>query len=678
MKKPDHTNQLINESSPYLLQHAHNPVDWRPWNDKSLDEAKEKNQLLLISVGYSACHWCHVMEHESFENAEVAAIMNTNYISVKVDREERPDVDQVYMNAVQAMTGMGGWPMNVVALPDGRPVWGGTYFQKDQWKSALTQIAHLYENQPEKLLEYAEKLEEGLSQMQIIEIPENKKKLEKSLFDGIISKWKSVLDHKNGGYNRSPKFMMPSNYDFLLKFAHQEKDKELLKYVQHTFDKISWGGVYDPIDGGFSRYSVDEKWHVPHFEKMLYDSAQLVSSYANLYKLTRNKWYADVVEKTLKFVETDLQHQSGAFYSALDADSENGQGHSEEGAYYVWTKDELMEILEDDYELFSEVYHIDAFGRWEKDHYVLIRTKSLEQLSANLNLSKEELSAKLKALHEKLGSERSKRAKPGLDDKSITSWNAMMISGYCHAFQALQNENYLVKAEAAINFILKNSIQPDGRLFHTYKNGKSIINAYLEDYAFVIQALLDLYESSFKEYFLDKAQELLEILEHDFKDEKTGLFYFTSSMDRALINRIIDVQDNVIPAANSVMANNYYKLGKLTGKIDLTNRSEKMLQAVLPGINDYAQSYSNWLLLLLNFTHPFYEVAITGDNSVELAKGFQEQYLPHKVLAASKTESDFGILKDRLKSGDSLIYICEHGNCQLPVHNLSEALGQMN
>ena len=254
----------------------------------------------------------------------------------------------------------------------------------------------------------------------------------------------------------------------------------------------------------------------------------------------------------------------------------------------------------------------------------------------------------------------------------------MMISGYCHAFQALQNENYLVKAEAAINFILKNLIQPDGRLFHTYKNGKSSINAYLEDYAFVIQSLLDLYESSFKEYYLEKAQELLEIVEHDFKDEKTGLFYFTSSKDRALINRIIDVQDNVIPAANSVMAHNYYKLGKLTGKIDLTNRSEKMLQAVLPGITDYAQSYSNWLLLLLNFTHPFYEVAITGDNSEELAKGFQEQYLPHKVLAASKTESDFGILKDRLKSGDSLIYICEHGNCQLPVHNLSEALGQMN
>lgn len=677
MKKPDHTNQLINESSPYLLQHAHNPVDWRPWNDSSLDEAKEKNQLLLISVGYSACHWCHVMEHESFEDSEVAAIMNANYISVKVDREERPDVDQVYMNAVQAMTGMGGWPMNVVALPDGRPVWGGTYFQKDQWKSALTQIAHLYENQPEKLLEYAEKLEEGLAQMQIIEIPENEKKLDKSLFDGIISKWKSVLDHKNGGYNRSPKFMMPSNYDFLLRFAHQENDTELLKYVQHTFDKISWGGVYDPIDGGFSRYSVDEKWHVPHFEKMLYDNAQLVCSYANLYKLTRNQWYADVVEKTLEFVENDLQDKSGAFYSALDADSDNGQSHSEEGAFYVWTKEELMEILEDDYELFSEVYHIDAFGRWEKDHYVLIRTQSLEELSAKLNLSTEELSTKLRELQKKLGSERSKRSKPGLDDKSITSWNAMMISGYCQAYQALQNENYLVKAEAAMDFIFKNLVQPDSRLYHTYKHGKSSINAYLEDYAFVIQSLLDLYESSFKEYFLDKAQELLEIVEQDFKDEKTGLFYFTSSKDRALINRIIDVQDNVIPAANSVMAHNYYKLGKLTGNTELIEISEKMLQAVLPGINDYAQSYSNWLLLLLNFTHPFYEIALTGDNSEELAKRFQQQYLQNKVLAASISKSDLAILKDRHKSGESLIYICQHGNCQLPVHNLSDALGQM-
>ncbi|WP_026914165.1 thioredoxin domain-containing protein [Christiangramia portivictoriae] len=677
MKNHKHTNQLIDESSPYLLQHAHNPVDWRPWNDRSLEEAVEKNKLLLISVGYSACHWCHVMEHESFEDPEVAAIMNENYISVKVDREERPDVDQVYMNAVQAMTGMGGWPMNVVALPDGRPVWGGTYFQKEQWKSALTQIARLFEQQPEKLLEYAAKLEDGMSQMQIINTPEVQKNLDSSLFEGILSKWKSVMDHQNGGYNRSPKFMMPSNYDFLLRFARQEKDSELLGYVQHTFNKISWGGVYDPLDGGFSRYSVDEKWHVPHFEKMLYDNAQLVSSYANLYKITNNRWYAQVVENTLKFVENDLQDESGAFYSALDADSENGDGRSEEGAFYVWTKEQLKEILQDDFEFFSQVYRIDSFGIWEKDQYVLIRTQSLEELSAQLQLSWDDLNINLEELQKKLRSERSKRSKPGLDDKSITSWNAMMISGYCHAFQALQKKEYLKKAEAAIKFILENLVQEDNRLFHTYKNGTSRINGYLEDYAFVIQALLDLYEAGFDEKFLDVAKTLLGIVEQDFNDDKTGLFYFTSSRDRALINRLIDVQDNVIPAANSVMAHNYYRLGKLTGNTAYVNRAEQMLQAVLPEIKDYAQSYSNWLMLLLNFTHPFYEIAITGNNAEKLSENFQQYYVPNKVLAATKKESELGILKERLKSGESLIYICEEGKCQLPVRSFRDALEQM-
>jgi len=677
MKKPAFNNRLIEESSPYLLQHAHNPVDWHPWNDTSLDKAMQEDKLILISVGYSACHWCHVMEHESFEDEEVAAIMNEHYLPIKVDREERPDVDQVYMNAIQAMTGMGGWPMNVVALPDGRPVWGGTYFKKEQWINALEQIAGLYTRQPEKLLEYAGKLEEGLSQLQIIDVPEDEKELDASLFQGIIAKWKQDFDYENGGYNRSPKFMMPSNYDFLLRYSIQQKDKGLLTYVQHTFNKISWGGVYDPIDGGFARYSVDEKWHVPHFEKMLYDNAQLISSYAALYKESKNEWYANVVKKTIDFVENELRGDSGAFYSALDADSDNKEGHLEEGAYYVWTLTELKNILKEDYHLFEKVYRLDVFGRWEKDHYVLIRTKSLDTISKELGMDRNGLENTLKILHKKLKKAKSLRVKPGLDDKSITSWNAMMISAYCHAYQALQQEAYLEKAISSMNFLNSSFKQENGRLYRIYKNGKSMINAYLEDYAFVIQALLDLYESCFDEHYLQRAEELIAIVEADFRNDKTGLYFFTSSKDRALINRVVEIQDNVIPAANSVMAHNYFRLGKITGNTALVDTAKHMLQVVLAGMDHYAPSYSNWLQLLLNFTYPFYEIVITGKDAAELAKQFQQRYMPNKVIAATATPSNLPILKDRLRQDKSFIYICKYGQCHLPVLTVSEALEQM-
>ncbi len=372
------SNELINETSPYLLQHAHNPVNWHPWKDEVLDLAQVEEKLLLISVGYSACHWCHVMEHESFENEEVAEIMNSNYICIKVDREERPDIDQVYMNAVQIMTGMGGWPMNVVALPDGRPVWGGTYFRKEQWKDALKQIANLYASKPEQLLEYAGKLEAGLNQVQIIEPPTTNKNFHRDFFLPIIKKWKRSLDRKNGGYNSAPKFMMPTNYDFLLRYAFQNSDEELMDFCLHTLNKMSWGGVFDPIGGGFSRYSVDESWHVPHFEKMLYDNAQLVQLYSKAYKLTGNNWYKEVVIQTLDFIDREMSDPSGAFYSALDADSEDENGKKEEGAYYVWKKAELQRLLQDDFNLFSECFNINAFGKWEHENYVLIRNKKFQ------------------------------------------------------------------------------------------------------------------------------------------------------------------------------------------------------------------------------------------------------------------------------------------------------------
>ncbi|WP_300439257.1 thioredoxin domain-containing protein [Christiangramia sp.] len=677
-KQEKYTNDLIHESSPYLLQHAHNPVNWKAWNNKSLETAKKEDKLLLISVGYSACHWCHVMEHESFEDEAAAKLMNAHYINIKVDREERPDVDQVYMNAVQIMTGQGGWPMNIVALPDGRPVWGGTYFRKEQWRDALKQLAHLYKSQPEKLLEYAEKLEQGLKQIQIIEPSEDTNELHRDFFIPVIEKFKSSFDSKYGGYQRSPKFMMPNNYEFLLRYAFQYSDEKLLDHCLHTLNRISWGGIFDPIGGGFSRYSVDEKWHVPHFEKMLYDNAQLVRLYSKAHKITRNEWYKEVVETSLEFISEEMTDNSGAFYSALDADSEYENGKKEEGAYYVWTKKELSSLLGDDFPIFSDYYNINTYGKWEADNYVLIRTKSRDQLAKDLHIKKEELKNIILRCHSKLKKARAKREKPGLDDKSLTSWNAMMLSGFTEAYRALGKQKYLEIARKNAEFILENQLQKDGRLYHTYKNGKSSINGYLEDYAFCISAFLDLYETSFEEKYLNQARNLIKIVEEDFLDSTSGLYLFTSNKDRQLITKTIEINDNVIAASNSEIAKNFFRFGKLTADLKHVEKAEKMLQTVLQKIPEYPQSFSNWLDLMLNFTNPFYEVAITGEDYKNLAKTFQNEYLPNIVMAGSKSESNLNLLKNRLARDKNLIYICELGSCNLPVTSAKEALALIN
>lgn len=671
---PKHTNDLINESSPYLLQHAHNPVNWRAWNDASLDLAQKQNKLMVISVGYSACHWCHVMEHESFEDEEIAEVMNSNYISIKVDREERPDIDQVYMNAVQVMTGMGGWPMNVVALPDGRPVWGGTYFQKGQWKDALQQIAHLYQTQPEKLEEYADKLEAGLKQIQIIEPASEKEDFYKDFFIPLLEKWQRNFDRKNGGSRNAPKFMMPNNYEFLIRYAFQNSDEKLMEHCLHTLNKISWGGVFDPIEGGFSRYSVDEKWHVPHFEKMLYDNAQLVQLYSKVYKITKNEWYKEVVETTLEFIESEMTDPSGAFYSALDADSEDEKGNKEEGAYYVWTREELSELLGAEFELFSDFYNINNYGKWEGNKYVIIRTKSLEEFSREKHISESELTEKRESWCKILQAERKKRAKPGLDDKSLTSWNAMMISGYTEAYKAFQNEKYLKIAKEGASFIMDRQYQDKERLFHSYKNGKSAINGYLEDYAFTIEALLNLYEVSFEPLYLEKCIKLTQRVFEDFQDTQSGLFFFTSKEDRKLVTKTIEISDNVIPASNSVMAKNLFKLGKLTGNMDQIKKSESMLRTITEKIPEHPQYYSNWLELMLNFTHPFYEIAVAGEKYREITDYFQQRFLPNTVLAATDSDSKISLLKDRFVKEKDLIYVCQEGSCQLPVSSKTEAI----
>ena len=667
-------NDLIYENSPYLLQHAYNPVDWKAWNNNVLEEAKNTNKLLLISVGYSACHWCHVMEHESFEDQEVADIMNAHYISIKVDREERPDIDQVYMQAVQIMTGSGGWPMNIVALPDGRPVWGGTYFKKDQWKSALLQIQQIYKKEPEKLINYANKLEEGLQKLNLIDIGNSTPEFSQKTLIEAVKIWKPYLDTKLGGTKNAPKFMMPTNLDFLLRYSHQFNDTELQDYVLFSLDKISFGGTFDHIGGGFARYSVDDRWHVPHFEKMLYDNAQLLSLYSKAYKLTQDNWYKEIIEKTAHFIESELTDISGAFYSALDADSANEKEIQEEGAFYTWKKQELQEILGSEFDIFSDYYNINPKGYWENGNYVLYKTEKDHAFAKKNNIAIEELQQKKEKWTKILIEARKKRKKPGLDDKTLTSWNALTITGFAEAYAATGNSHYINIALKNAEFIIKNQLNSDYSLFHSYKNELSKINGYLEDYAFTIEAFLKLYELTFDKKWIDLSNCLTEYCFEYFYNRENSFFNFSSKKDDALISNPVELTDNVIPASNSVMAINLFRLGSLTINSKFLRTSEKMLQIISGKIESYPMGYSNWLHLYLNLSNPFYELAILGEDAEENKKEIQKKFLPNLIISGNKTKSDLPILKDRFVEGQTLFYLCQQGRCQLPEKKLSIVL----
>ena len=668
------TNDLIHETSPYLLQHAHNPVDWKAWNSETLNKAKENQKLILISIGYAACHWCHVMEHESFEDQIVAQVMNENFTNIKVDREERPDVDQVYMNAVQLMTGRGGWPMNVIALPDGRPIWGGTYFKKEQWISALTQISNLYKENPEKLVEFAEKLEQGIKSMDIVNLNTNDPIFENGFIQEATNKWSQQFDHYNGGMNRAPKFMMPNNYQFLLRYAYQNNDNKLMEFVNLTLTKMAYGGVYDQLGGGFSRYSVDTIWHVPHFEKMLYDNAQLVSLYSDAYLNTKIPLYKDVVTETLAFVEQEMMTENGAFYSSYDADSNTKDGKLEEGAYYVWQEEELKSALNEDFHLFSDYYNINDYGFWEHNNYVLIRKIDDQSFIKKHNITSEVLSNKKKTWKQTLLKLRDFRSKPRLDDKSLTSWNALMLKGFVDAYKVFGDNHYLEIALKNTQFIIGNQYREDGGLFHSYKNGKSTINGYLEDYATTIEAFLSLYEQTLNDTWLITARDLANYVFDHFQDDNSKMFYFTSDEDDSLVSRSIEYMDNVIPASNSIMAKNLFKLSHYFDNAHFSKTATTMLNNVKPEIINYASGNSNWLDLMLNYTFPFYEVAIVGNDVSSKLSELNTFYIPNKLIAGSNKENSFPLLKNRYQENKTLIYVCVDNSCKLPVSEVDEAL----
>jgi len=678
-KKMTHkyTNALIDETSPYLLQHAHNPVNWEAWKPEVIERAKKENKPLLISIGYAACHWCHVMERECFEDLEVAKFMNENFINIKIDREERPDVDHIYMDAIQMMSGNGGWPLNIVALPDGRPFWGATYLPKEDWVKSLEKLIALYKTDKPKLEEYASNLEKGIKAVNIVEINADNERFPLDSLHTAVSKWSTYFDTYLGGYKRAPKFMMPNNIDFLMHYATSENNDSIMDYVNTTLTRIAYGGIFDPIDGGFSRYSVDTKWHVPHFEKMLYDNGPLVSLYAKAYALTKNPLYKEVVEKCIDFVEMELFDENGGFYSSLDADSRNESGELEEGAFYVWRAIELDSLLGEDFPVFKDYYNINSYGHWEEENYVLIRDKSDKEIADKHGASVKQLKSRIDNSLKLLKQVRDQREKPRLDDKILTSWNGLMLKGLVDAHRYLQNDHYLDLALKNARFLEKEMIKPDGTLYRNHKNGTSTINAFLDDYATLIEAFIGLYEVTFDEKWLLNAKALTNTAISNFKDQESGMFFYTSNQQEGLIRRTIESYDKEISSSNSIMAKNLLKLHKLYHTAGYGEQANQMVRNVQNNFLESGQGYANWLNLVLFQNKNFYEIAVVGEDYKKFGSEISSHYIPNSILVGSEKEGSLELLKSRYNEGQTLIYVCIEGTCKLPVTDVKSVLKQL-
>ncbi|MCB9234011.1 MAG: thioredoxin domain-containing protein [Bacteroidia bacterium] len=670
-----YTNHLIHETSPYLLQHAHNPVDWYPWGEEALEKAKSENKLLLVSIGYAACHWCHVMEHESFEDSTVAARMNASFVCIKVDREERPDIDQIYMDAVMLMTGSGGWPLNCIALPDGRPIWGGTYFPKENWLDALDQLADFYRRDSAKAVEYAVRISEGLNSMDAI-IPEaNPAPFTRIDVDSMVLPWLPKFDPVEGGPMRSRnKFPMPNNYLFLQRVLHHTHNPEIEKVLDLTLQKMARGGIYDQLGGGFARYSTDPYWIVPHFEKMLYDNGQLVSLYAEAWLRNPDPLYKRTVFQTLEWVEREMTSPEGGFYSSLDADSEK-----EEGKFYVWTEKELRKFMPGDLEWYMDYYNCKSTGNWEEGKNILYATESRAEFARQNGWTLEEFERKLNGINEVLLEVRGRRVRPGLDDKILASWNALMLRGYVDAYRAFGEKKFLETALTNANFIAEKMKNGDG-LYRNYKEGRATINAFLDDYALVADAFLELYQVTGDPQWLEKADSLTSYAIEHFYSKEHKMFWYTSDLDPALISRKFEMNDNVIPGSNSVMANNLYTLSILLEKQEYADMALQMLATVKPQMPSYPGGFSNWGILLLKQTYPWYEWVITGPKALEYAQELESGgYLPNKLVVPAVKEGPktLPLLEQRFVAGETMVYVCQNKVCKLPVKTIREAVEQI-
>ncbi|MCC7430652.1 thioredoxin domain-containing protein [bacterium] len=677
------TNRLINETSPYLLQHAHNPVDWYPWGNEALERAKTENKPILVSIGYSACHWCHVMERESFEIDSVAKIMNENFICIKVDREERPDIDQIYMASVQAITGQGGWPLNVFLTPDCEPFYGGTYFPptkmygRPSWTDVLHSISNYWKQNPNEAKQQANELKIHIEK--ISKIQQTQGKLTPTLLDSAYEHSAKHFDTIHGGFGMPPKFPHTMELMTLLRFYSRTKNEGALKIVEFTLQKMANGGIYDQLGGGFARYSTDEKWLVPHFEKMLYDNALLSRTYLEAFQTTKNPFYKQVAEEIFAYILEKMTSKEGGFFSAEDADSEG-----EEGKFYVWTKKETEEVLnKKEAEIFNGFYDVTEHGNFENGKSILNIQFSFEDYAKTNKLSTAELSQILKTCKQKLYAIREKRTKPGLDDKIIVSWNGMMLYSFVQGYNIFQNKIYLETAKKNANFILAKMTQKSKStlktyLFRTHKDGKSHLNAYLEDYSIFGLALVELYSATGETKWLVEAEKLAKTMIDEFWDNDEKGFFFVGKNHEKLIVRTKDFYDNATPSGNSVALDFLLRLSTLTDNKTYKKNAAETLESIVLVAEKYPGSFG-YVLLTTDFAieNPK-EIVILGNENKEFLKALYSDFYPNKVvvLANNFTKDDEKIvplLEGRTKiDGKTTAFVCKNFVCKLPVTDVKD------
>ncbi|MBS1920238.1 MAG: thioredoxin domain-containing protein [Bacteroidetes bacterium] len=678
-----HTNKLISETSPYLLQHAHNPVEWFPWCDEAIQKAKNENKPILVSIGYSACHWCHVMERESFEDEITARIMNENFINIKIDREERPDLDHIYMDAVQAMTGSGGWPLNVFLTPDTKPFYGGTYFpprrayNRPSWQEVLQNVALAYKQKRNEIDAQAENLTTHLIQANSIGSNINtnidillKKENVVEIFENIIKSADKVW----GGFGKAPKFPQPFIINYLLRFYHLFGNPDAKEQALLSIDKMIEGGIYDQIGGGFARYATDSEWLVPHFEKMLYDNALLVTVLSEAFQLTGKRRYKEVIEETIGFILRELFFSEGGFYSASDADSDG-----EEGKYYVWGFTEVQETLGTDADIFCEYYDISPHGIWERKNILRVK-QPLEVFAFKKNLNEDSLSRLLKNCREKLLAERSKRAAPGKDDKINLGWNALMNMACSKAFAATGNELYRQLALKNMSFLLDRfSIRNTNGFYHTWKQGIGKYHAFLDDYAFLIRALIQLQTITANNDWLIHARELTEFVIENFSDEETGFFYYTEKNQLDVIIRKKEVYDNAVPSGNSMMMYNLYHLAIIFEKIDWRQRSINVITSLGKAIVKYPSSFGFWACLYQEVTTGTEEIVVIGEKALVQHTQLLKYYIPQSIIISSIfSDNNFPVLADKPVTQEDLIYLCRNFSCLPPVKSPKELISLIN
>ncbi len=669
------SNRLIHSTSPYLLQHAHNPVDWYEWGTEALRKAMQEDKPILVSIGYSSCHWCHVMERESFEKDNIAAVMNKFFVCIKVDREERPDIDQIYMEAVQMLGINGGWPLNVFLTPDQKPFFGGTYFTPQVWVEVLNNIHKAYRGNRKQIDDTAEELRLHLlsSDVQRYKQQPTNSELIADLGE-IYSKLQPKFDTKQGGLDKEPKFIMPSIWLCLLRLYHITKKTDALDHTVFTLKRIAMGGIYDQVGGGFSRYSVDGYWFVPHFEKMLYDNAQLLSLYSEAYSVTKDESFKEVVYETFRWLDREMTDPTGGFYSALDADSEGV-----EGKFYVWKKSELQGILGSEEPLLSAYYSVEEKGNWEHGNNILMRTATEDvQFLSKHNLTPSNWKTILKNAHDKLLAERGKRIRPGLDDKVITAWNAMTICGLVDACRAFADQIFLQAALKNIHFIEK-ELMEGNELFRSYKGKRSTTTGFLDDYAYFIQALIKLYQVTFDESWIERAMDMMHYTIEHFFDNADGFFYYTSTDSERLISRKKEIFDNVIPSSNAIMAQNLNYLGVLFDREDWKQIAGAMAGSLAHIIKAEPTYMSQWAIVNSEIKKGLAEVALVGKEIEKLRSELHQNYFPFMMTQGSESRSDLPLLKGKIPiNGKPTIYVCYNRTCKLPVYTVDEAKQQLS